>query len=275
MQRYKFESNSQLHQVYLQWGAGCLCQCKDTNLKAIHNWKNLSVDFLVVVYANAKIQIWKQFTTQNVRVRLEAAVVYANAKIQIWKQFTTQISVSPIPTCCLCQCKDTNLKAIHNMKPYLKNTSRVVYANAKIQIWKQFTTCGDYRPIDSTLFMPMQRYKFESNSQPEPAVIAIWQVVYANAKIQIWKQFTTTVIVSLFVILLFMPMQRYKFESNSQRVTSLRDIMACCLCQCKDTNLKAIHNSGMSLANSLQVVYANAKIQIWKQFTTQWTRTRS
>ena len=216
MQRYKFESNSQLHQVYLQWGAGCLCQCKDTNLKAIHNWKNLSVDFLVVVYANAKIQIWKQFTTQNVRVRLEAAVVYANAKIQIWKQFTTQISVSPIPTCCLCQCKDTNLKAIHNMKPYLKNTSRVVYANAKIQIWKQFTTKIHEQWKKKLLFMPMQRYKFESNSQPAVTTAPSTPRCLCQCKDTNLKAIHNPSPLSLLSGRLFMPMQRYKFESNSQ-----------------------------------------------------------
>ncbi|MBO6251198.1 MAG: hypothetical protein J6N71_07615, partial [Muribaculaceae bacterium] len=40
---------------------------------------------------------------------------------------------------CLCQCKDTNLKAIHNS---------VAHGAAATE-----------------LFMPMQRYKFESNSQ--------------------------------------------------------------------------------------------------------------
>ena len=38
-QRYKFESNSQLHYYDEDNIKGCLLQSKDTNLKAIHNHK--------------------------------------------------------------------------------------------------------------------------------------------------------------------------------------------------------------------------------------------
>ena len=165
MQRYKFESNSQLKFTNNERKNCCLCQCKDTNLKAIHNLRWLPPHRLHVVYANAKIQIWKQFTT---RARCHCYLAG-----------------------CLCQCKDTNLKAIHN----------TVNSHA----------------IVKQLFMPMQRYKFESNSQPD----------------------------------------------SISNFTSL-----CCLCQCKDTNLKAIHNFTAASPLVIDVVYANAKIQIWKQFTT-------
>ena len=33
----------------------CLCKCKDTKLKAIHNNTNLKKQMTMVVYANAKI----------------------------------------------------------------------------------------------------------------------------------------------------------------------------------------------------------------------------
>ena len=67
----------------------CLCKCKDTKLKAIHN--RVSVDNLSVrvVYANAKILNWKQFTTVTHDTDKVLGVVYANAKILNWKQFTT------------------------------------------------------------------------------------------------------------------------------------------------------------------------------------------
>ena len=34
-----------------------------------------------------------------------------------------------------------------------------------------------------------------------------------------------------------------KIESNSQQVFQLPQFQACCVCNCKDTNLKAIHNT--------------------------------
>ena len=92
----------------------CLCYCKDTKLKAIHNQSELSGWTVSVVYATAKILNWKQFTTHTV--------------------FFAKIF------CCLCYCKDTKLKAIHNWILICNSIKIVVYATAKILNWKQFTT---------------------------------------------------------------------------------------------------------------------------------------
>ena len=92
----------------------CLCKCKDTKLKAIHNVKTLINDYITVVYANAKILNWKQFTTVTHHTFNGLGVVYANAKILNWKQFTTKVRVYIFKHSCLCKCKDTKLKAIHN-----------------------------------------------------------------------------------------------------------------------------------------------------------------
>ena len=66
-------------------------------------------------------------------------VVYANAKILNWKQFTTKSASNITWLSCLCKCKDTKLKAIHNKKLKKNKLLLVVYANAKILNWKQFT----------------------------------------------------------------------------------------------------------------------------------------
>ena len=42
---------------------GCFCKCKDTKLKAIHNRNIEEIERQEVVFANAKILNWKQFTT--------------------------------------------------------------------------------------------------------------------------------------------------------------------------------------------------------------------
>ena len=47
---------------------------------------------VLVVRANAKIHILKQFTTQTPIDYSQPAVVRANAKIHILKQFTTKVS---------------------------------------------------------------------------------------------------------------------------------------------------------------------------------------
>ena len=139
-QRYKFESNSQPTAYIDYLPEGCLCIRKDTNLKAIHNGGRHAIGHQAVVCVSAKIQIWKQFTTEAITGYIEHYVVCVSAKIQIWKQFTTNANVASAMTVlfvypqrykfesnsqrgrrfycrsqrCLCIRKDTNLKAIHN-----------------------------------------------------------------------------------------------------------------------------------------------------------------
>ena len=169
---------------------------------------------------------------------------------------------------CVYLCKDTNLKAIHNRLEYNITTDTVVFTYAKIQIWKQFTTYTKRIVGYQELCLPMQRYKFESNSQLDVAICKTFRrcvylckdtnlkaihndsihvfnrifVVFTYAKIQIWKQFTT--------------------------MTTSNKISYSCVYLCKDTNLKAIHNYTALGLRSRSVVFTYAKIQIWKQFTT-------
>ena len=136
----------------------CVCNCKDTNLKAIHNAKIFDVTDEFVVFATAKILIWKQFTTGSSIRRRSTPVVFATAKILIWKQFTTVDAEVKAIECCVCNCKDTNLKAIHNSWQTSSRYILVVFATAKILIWKQFTT-NIYVPVEDTwLCLQLQRY---------------------------------------------------------------------------------------------------------------------
>ena len=114
----------------------------------------------------------------------------------------------------------------------------------------------------------MQRYKFESNSQLMMLRLVLLSVVFTYAKIQIWKQFTTYVQMVLVHLWLCLPMQRYKFESNSQPSHIHYVVDIGCVYLCKDTNLKAIHNLIVCKLLRKIVVFTYAKIQIWKQFTT-------
>ncbi len=191
MQRYKFESDSQHIRIVLPKILCCVYLCKDTNLKAIHNGWLHEVILHQVVSTYAKIQIWKRFTTPLIDSSFENSCVYL--------------------------CKDTNLKAIHNLMNGVTLTN-----------W---------------LCLPMQRYKFESDSQlgvycfltlmscvylcKDTNLKAIHNaysshtshrhVVSTYAKIQIWKRFTTCAGDGYRRAWLCLPMQRYKFESDSQR----------------------------------------------------------
>ena len=61
---------------------------------------------------------------------------------------------------------------------------------------------------------------------------------------------------------LYYQIQRYKFESNSQRAYQQIYNDWCCIIKYKDTNLKAIHNAFSSCNKPAGVVLSNTKIQI-------------
>ena len=146
---------------------------------------------LRVVVATAKVQIFKQITTlikktiisltllllpqrykfssksQPMTMKYEnSCVVVATAKVQIFKQITTY------PRSC-----------------YI---DEVVVATAKVQIFKQITTriAGSFGR-KGLLLLP-QRYKFSSKSQPKMPSLFLFPVVVATAKVQIFKQITTS-----------------------------------------------------------------------------------
>ena len=83
---------------------------------------------------------------------------------------------------------------------------------------------------------------FKANHNPAKLVIFTCWVVFANAKILILKLITTNV----------------KYISPISR----------CICQCKDTNFKANHNTVWVTNSRRCVVFANAKILILKLITT-------
>ena len=118
------------------WGKplkGCVCGCKDTRIKAIHNkeYDGDTIDF----------------------------VVSAVAKIQELKQFTTAKQFFEFAASCVCGCKDTRIKAIHNSPYAHSRVCNVVSAVAKIQELKQFTTCFAALQHGLRLCLRLQRYK--------------------------------------------------------------------------------------------------------------------
>ena len=121
------------------------------------------------------------------------------------------------------------------------------------------------------MYYLIQRYKFESNSQLTHCYSCGVKVVLSDTKIQIWKQFTTLSLGDSALPRLYYLIQRYKFESNSQPPLKHGAPLWCCIIWYKDTNLKAIHNDTSNTHYNATVVLSDTKIQIWKQFTTDFT----
>ena len=269
IQRYKFESNSQHISTARKMLDGCIIWYKDTNLKAIHNRGILVAVVCQVVLSDTKIQIWKQFTTPFCWHQQKDMLYYLIQRYKFESNSQHDDFEVYAPFRCIIWYKDTNLKAIHNRFTESLPTLDVVLSDTKIQIWKQFTTLARMTFPSSTLYYLIQRYKFESNSQPvgqdsgQGTCCIIWYkdtnlkaihnkpktdyfpqlVVLSDTKIQIWKQFTTEGPWRVHGLRLYYLIQRYKFESNSQHKGNISVPHLCCIIWYKDTNLKAIHNS--------------------------------
>ena len=169
----------------------CIIWYKDTNLKAIHNY---CVDFSchsLVVLSDTKIQIWKQFTTKHLTGIVAKGLYYL---IQRYKF-------------------ESNSQRLSTWRLRLT----VVLSDTKIQIWKQFATHWWYASLRYSLYYLIQRYKFESNSQPfnisfnAISGCIIW---YKDTNL---KAIHNAIVMLCFGITLYYLIQRYKFESNSQQ----------------------------------------------------------
>ena len=216
IQRYKFESNSQLLASTPHGAMRCIIKYKDTNLKAIHNSRACSQLERCVVLSNTKIQIWKQFTTLNGNVVLCHQLYY---QIQRYKF----------------ESNSQQTRIAHE-------SYSVVLSNTKIQIWKQFTTGLLFGMTETELYYQIQRYKFESNSQLLIILVMCFKcciIKYKDTNLKAIHNIPLSVVI---LNELYYQIQRYKFESNSQLIAPSSCLVIRCIIKYKDTNLKAIHN---------------------------------
>ena len=190
LQRYKIESNSQQKLSEFNFCECCVSHCKDTKLKAIHNCCRRIIRILrcvshckdtklkaihnlqpytykrgVVVFHTAKIQNWKQFTTNAVWLISGRMLCFTLQRYKIESNSQQNSRKSNKSTGCVSHCKDTKLKAIHNHVFNVLLVRYVVFHTAKIQNWKQFTTKLSTFFCYLELCFTLQRYKIESNSQ--------------------------------------------------------------------------------------------------------------
>ena len=161
----------------------CIWLCKDTNLKANHNNTLIGLFSLPGVYDSAKILIWKQITTKT-RTRA----------FESW---------------CIWLCKDTNLKANHNYRKSFECWSIGVYDSAKILIWKQITTTFFYYSSCKRCIWLCKDTNLKANHNNGALQMFQNNGVYDSAKILIWKQITTTVLLGFSAHTVYMTLQRY------------------------------------------------------------------
>ena len=268
VQRYKFESKSQLAiSTHIRWWC-CFQWFKGTNLKANHNdlrYCNWQKD---AVSNGSKVQIWKQITTVS---QITSWYIWLFPMVQRYKfESKSQHNSIAFSTCfsCFQWFKGTNLKANHNYIPLSATVRPAVSNGSKVQIWKQITTNRVTFFLHASCFQWFKGTNLKANhnlteASPLPVV-----AVSNGSKVQIWKQITTLAPVLLQDQRLFPMVQRYKFESKSQRLNKRITLCPGCFQWFKGTNLKANHNVTVNVWLRKNAVSNGSKVQIWKQITT-------
>ena len=117
--------------------------------------------------------------------------VFYPAKILNWKQITTVINVMTTLFHCLLSCKDTKLKANHNLLVFLVRQNDTVFYPAKILNWKQITTHGQQVGYSAYCLLSCKDTKLKANHNLVSVPKRYLPTVFYPAKILNWKQITT------------------------------------------------------------------------------------
>ena len=242
-QRYKFSSKSQQSPMSAVGRGCCCCYRKGTNFQANHNysqWEFLSLGLLLLP------QRYK-FSSKSQQKTLHACVflvVVATAKVQIFKQITTVARVS-------------------EPRPELLLLPQRYKFSSKSQL------IGQMIELTLQLLLLPQRYKFSSKSQLMSCCFGSQSGCCCYRKGTNFQANHNRFLYNPYNIVLLLLPQRYKFSSKSQRSMMKMYLTSCCCCYRKGTNFQANHNPTRGSPSRWKVVVATAKVQIFKQITTQ------
>ena len=199
--------------------------------------------------------------------------------------------------CCLSY-KDTILKANHSSKANQVLASLAVAYPTKILFWKRITAQAIWVHCRWTLLLILQRYYFESESQPfivyycllnccclsykdtilkanHSLILLLYWAIRAVAyptKILFWKRITASLASSTNSSQLLLILQRYYFESESQPMMKDMYMLICCCLSYKDTILKANHSENLWSWPEWNAVAYPTKILFWKRITATISR---
>ena len=267
LQRYYFESESQLFLFFTKEEIRCCLSYKDTILKANHSELGHPRSSRSAVAYPTKILFWKRITAKRRTLRSPPMLLlilqryYFESESQPLSNF-----ISLAIRCCLSY-KDTILKANHSLKDTCMSDACAVAYPTKILFWKRITANWRKWRIYGMLLLILQRYYFESESQQLPnsgPTVGCCCLSYKDTILKANHSISGQ-ITGLPVLLLIL--QRYYFESESQPgMASVCKLRSCCLSY-KDTILKANHST-LNYAISFEGAVAYpTKILFWKRIT--------
>ena len=267
LQRYYFESESQHNYEYGYLLLWCCLSYKDTILKANHN----ASDARTFRFQMLLILQRYYFESESQHIFLESKQQFGcclSYKDTILKANHNMFATEIIATLMLLILQRYYFESESQHAPNSGPTVGDVAYPTKILFWKRITTAATYISILAAMLLILQRYYFESESQLDGVdsykdagcclsykdtilkanhnyfvfiVTFFWDVAYPT-KILFWKRITTSKARWITRARMLLILQRYYFESESQRYQTRTSCdLRCCLSY-KDTILKANHN---------------------------------
>ena len=231
-----------LYVIYKQTNSCCLSY-KDTILKANHSTKSsLDCQYIAVAYPT-KILFWKRITAHLFFVHIKNSLLLILQRYYFESESQRVLLIEFIDFCCCLSYKDTILKANHSAPGSPLPASLAVAYPTKILFWKRITAGRYVDDFYIVLLLILQRYYFESESQPihsrmqevgccclsykdtilkanhsstNTSCSATFAVAYPT-KILFWKRITAQHDIDNMALMLLLILQRYYFESESQR----------------------------------------------------------
>ena len=142
LQRYYFESESQLMIMGGMRDQRCCLSYKDTILKANHSKMELELTKRNAVAYPTKILFWKRITANTLTLNIikELLLILQRYYFESESQLDEYSSLKDIG-CCLSY-KDTILKANHSNPVLSSNSFCAVAYPTKILFWKRITAAG-------------------------------------------------------------------------------------------------------------------------------------
>ena len=152
-------------------GEGCCLSYKDTILKANHSQNQDGVKAIAAVAYPTKILFWKRITACHFNI-----IIIGTLLLILQRYYFESESQHPgteersNPGCCLSY-KDTILKANHSGSVGSSRIPTAVAYPTKILFWKRITAENAAGASYEPLLLILQRYYFESESQPYSIII--------------------------------------------------------------------------------------------------------
>ena len=169
---------------------------------------------------------------------------------------------------CFYWSKIQNLKANHNFRWVTICHRKIAFTGQRYKIWKQITTKLQKFKWLHNCFYWSKIQNLKANHNFDFNVHYRELIAFTGQRYKIWKQITTFRTKYYLPRELLLLVKDTKFESKSQRGTTLWTGHVDCFYWSKIQNLKTNHNHNLTRMKMNKIAFIGQRYKIWKQITT-------